>query len=136
MNPERFEELVGEVLDEIAPQVSDKMDNVEVVVAQAPTPQLLETTKVPKGSILLGLYQGIPRTQRGLGYTMVLPDKITLFQNSLERVCKDESQLKREVRDVLLHEIGHHMGLSEQRLRAIVRHEGPREQGDEHLERK
>ena len=65
---------------------------------------------------LFGLYQGIPLTERGQGYSMVLPDKISIFRGPLERACRSRQELIREVRVTVVHELGHHLGMDEDRL--------------------
>ena len=113
---ERFEELVGEALDELPDDILAMLDNVGVVVADTPTPeQLRDAGLVGKSELLLGLYEGIPLTERTGGYGMVLPDKITLFQHALESVCPDESSLRHEVQLTVVHELAHHFGISDER---------------------
>jgi predicted Zn-dependent protease with MMP-like domain len=69
--------------------------------------------------MLLGLYEGIPLTDRTGAYGLVLPDKITLFQQALESVCPDEETLRNEVRVTVIHELAHHFGISDRRLREL-----------------
>ena len=105
VQPERFEALVAEALDGIPEDLGRRMDNVIVQVKdRAPDRHLL------------GLYEGIPLTERGGAYNMILPDKITLFQRSLEAVCPDDETLRREVQVTVVHEIAHHFGISDRRL--------------------
>ncbi len=113
----RFEELVTEAIDGLPDDILAMLDNVEIVVADAPTvDQLDEAGKLDAGELLLGLYEGIPLTDRTSGYGMVLPDKITLFQGALESVCADEEILRQEVRVTVVHELAHHFGISDRRL--------------------
>ena len=113
----RFEALVEEALDDLPEAILAMLDNVAVVVADAPTPaQLREAGGLGQGELLLGLYEGIPLTERGGAYNMILPDKITLFQRSLEAVCPDDETLRREVQVTVVHEIAHHFGISDRRL--------------------
>lgn len=113
----RFEALVEEALDELPEAILAMLDNVAVVVADAPTPaQLREAGGLGQGELLLGLYEGIPLTERGGAYNMILPDKITLFQRALEAVCPDDETLRREVQVTVVHEIAHHFGISDRRL--------------------
>jgi predicted Zn-dependent protease with MMP-like domain len=102
-----FDQTVEEALDSLPPDLREFISNVEVVVEEEP----------PPGRRLLGLYQGVPLTRRGSFYTGVLPDKITLFHCPLERrYGHDESLLRAQVRRVVLHEIAHHFGISDERL--------------------
>lgn len=117
---ERFEVLVEEALDDLPDTILDMLDNVAVVVADAPTPeQLREAGALDAGELLLGLYEGIPQVDRGGDYHMVLPDKITLFQRALEAVCPDEVVLRREVQVTVVHELAHHFGISDDRLEEL-----------------
>jgi predicted Zn-dependent protease with MMP-like domain len=116
VEPERFEELVAEALDSLPDWVQERLDNVEVMVEDRP-PQ------GRRGSRLLGLYEGIPLTQRtSSGYFGVLPDRITLYQSNLERISRDEEDLRRHVRHTVVHEIAHFFGISDDRLREIDRY--------------
>jgi predicted Zn-dependent protease with MMP-like domain len=109
----RFEEYAREALDALPPELREQMSNVEIVVEQEP----------PRGQPLLGLYEGIPLTRRGSYYAGVLPDKITIFRGPLERLYgRDPETLRREVRRVVLHEIAHHFGISDERLIEIDRY--------------
>jgi predicted Zn-dependent protease with MMP-like domain len=66
--------------------------------------------------LLLGLYEGVPLTGRTTGYNMVLPDKITLFQKSIEKICRNDSEVSLQIQKTLKHEIAHHFGISDERL--------------------
>ena len=117
---ERFEALVVEAIDELPDEILGMLDNVEIVVADAPTAdQLDEAGNLDAGEMLLGLYEGIPLTDRTGNYGMVLPDKITLFQGALESVCPDEDTLRNEVRVTVIHELAHHFGISDRRLQEL-----------------
>jgi predicted Zn-dependent protease with MMP-like domain len=115
-----FEELVVEAIDGLPDDILRLLDNVEIVVVDAPSAaQLEEAGVLDKGELLLGLYEGIPLTDRTSGYGMVLPDKISLFQGALESVCPDAETLRREVRVTVIHELAHHFGISDRRLREL-----------------
>ena len=114
MTKNRFERLVIEALENLPSLFKEKLDNVEVVVENWPN------EGVAKGRLLLGLYQGVPKTVRGGGYTMVLPDKITIFKGPVELVSRgDEESIKNIVVDTVQHEIAHHFGISDSRLRDL-----------------
>jgi len=108
---ERFEELVGEALDGLPAWVVETMDNVSVQVEDLP----------PRGQPnLLGLYHGIPLSERGRGYTNVLPDTITLYRATITRVAgPDEGRLRAVVAHTVAHEVAHHFGISDARLLEI-----------------
>jgi predicted Zn-dependent protease with MMP-like domain len=106
----RFEELVADALDALPPWVLDRMENVEVMVEDRPPPG--------EGS-LLGKYHGIPLTERS-HYAGVLPDTITLYRRTIERVAgDDEERLKETVIHTVEHEVAHHFGISDERLREL-----------------
>ena len=110
---ERFEEYVQEALDSLPADLRGRVSNVEIVVEDEPAP----------GQRLLGLYQGVPLTRRGSHYGAVLPDKITIYRGPLERLYGREPEtLRREVRRVILHELAHHFGISDERLIEIDRY--------------
>jgi predicted Zn-dependent protease with MMP-like domain len=108
-----FELWVEEALDSLPADLREAMSNVEIVVEDEP----------PAGAPLLGLYQGLPLTHRSSAYAGVLPDKITIYRGPLERLYgADAARLEREVRRVVLHEIAHHFGISDDRLRELGRY--------------
>jgi len=113
MEREIFEQLLVEALKELPSKYRRKMDNVEIVVEDRPSPELLEERKIRPGGLLLGLYQGVPATKRGFFYTNVLPDKITVFRENIEKSAGAEENVKETLKKVLIHEIGHHFGLGE-----------------------
>jgi predicted Zn-dependent protease with MMP-like domain len=89
--------------------VHDALDNVEVVTQEWPSPDQLDYTEGDDRYALLGLYEGIPLSDR-VTYTMVLPDKVTLFQRPLEAVCATQRELEHEVQVTVVHELAHHLG--------------------------
>jgi predicted Zn-dependent protease with MMP-like domain len=108
-----FAEYTQEALDSLPPDLRGEMSNVEIVVEDEP----------PGGQRLLGLYQGIPLTKRGGFYAGALPDKITIYRGPLERLYgSDQETLRKQVRRVVLHEIAHHFGISDERLVEIDRY--------------
>jgi predicted Zn-dependent protease with MMP-like domain len=116
MNDEEFDNLVGEALDSLPPEFADRLENVSVTVADYPTPYQMQKMKLPPWALLFGLYEGVPQTKRGV-YAGVLPDKITIFKYPILRVASTPDEIKIKVRDVVIHEIGHHFGLSDAQLR-------------------
>lgn len=121
MNEEDFAQLVDKAVESLPQEFLDRLENVEVVVQDYPTQAQLKRSGLSHGKTLLGLYEGVPQTQRGSGYGMVLPDKITIFQKTIEAKCHSEAKVYTEVEKVLKHEIAHHFGISDERLREIGR---------------
>jgi predicted Zn-dependent protease with MMP-like domain len=106
---ERFETMVAEALDGLPPELGKVMDNVAVFVED-----------LPRQPGLLGLYEGIPLTRRDAGYAgMVMPDRITLYRLPICARCRDEAEVAEEVRFVVIHEVAHHFGIDDERLRAL-----------------
>ena len=111
--PVDFERSVQEAIDTLPPELDHYMSNVAIVIEAEP----------PNGLPLLGLYQGFPLTRRGSGYAGVPPDKISIYQGPLERIYgADSDRLRAEIRRVVLHEIAHHFGISDDRLRELDRY--------------
>jgi predicted Zn-dependent protease with MMP-like domain len=110
---EHFEEYAQNAVDSLPSDLRGNMSNIEIVVEDEPAP----------GHPLLGLYEGVPLTRRGSQYGGALPDKITLYRGPLMRLYgHDADLLRREVRRVVLHEIAHHFGISDERLIEIDRY--------------
>lgn len=112
-----FETLVHEALDDLPEELAAKMSNVEIVVKDVPERGDLDSAEDPDR--LLGLYHGIPLTDRGEGYFGVLPDRITLFQHNIERLARSAKDLKSIVRLTVIHEIAHHFGIDDDRLEEL-----------------
>ena len=119
LDPEAFEALVAQAVDQLPEWVRAHIDNVAITLQQAPSPEQRRAGRVRDGFELLGLYEGVPLTQRGRGYQMVPPDRITLFQRALERSAPDATALVALIRHTIIHEIAHHFGFSEERLREL-----------------
>jgi predicted Zn-dependent protease with MMP-like domain len=103
----RFEEMVGEALDTLPAELARMMHNVAVVVEDGVEPHLL------------GLYRGVPLTERTSHYSAVLPDKITIFQLAICARCDTEQDVIDEVRTTVVHEVGHHFGIDDDRLHEL-----------------
>jgi len=108
MMEDDFRKLVVEALDSLPENIRKKMDNVEVVVEQGS----------PHGPFL-GLYQGVPKTAYGRGFGMVLPDKITIFQEPIENLAHSEEEIKEIVKNTVWHEVAHHFGFDEKQIRGL-----------------
>lgn len=109
---ESFEQIVAQAVDALPSWVLERLDNVEVLVEDDPPPG-------KRG--LLGLYEGIPLTNRGSGYFGVLPDRITLYRSSIEAAAGDEQDLAELIRETVIHEVAHFFGISDERLGELGR---------------
>ena len=116
MTREKFEKLVNEGIKAIPERFLEKLDNVDIVIEEEPTPYQLRKLRARKSLIIFGLYEGVPQTKRG-HYGQVLPDKITIFKKPIERIARSESEIKEIVKNTVWHEIAHHFGIDEKRVR-------------------
>ncbi|MBT9165787.1 MAG: hypothetical protein DDT25_00442 [Chloroflexi bacterium] len=119
MERERFEELVAAALDGLPPPFAERLENIAVMVQDWPTPDQLTATRVRHRENLLGLYEGIPLSNRGGSYNMVLPDRITIFQRPIEMHCRSDARIIRKIQDTVRHEIAHYFGISDARLNEL-----------------
>lgn len=115
---ETLESMVQLALDELPSEFRTRLENLAIVVEDAPSPQDREQLGGRNG-MLLGLYRGVPLTARHSGYGMIPPDKIVLFQLALERVARDEDHLFELVKHTVHHEIAHYFGISDDRLHEL-----------------
>jgi|FaiFalFF_MnMetaG_3_1042247.scaffolds.fasta_scaffold01476_6 predicted Zn-dependent protease with MMP-like domain len=113
-----FRRLVQETIASLPAPVLAYLDNVDIVVQDWPTPEQLRSVGAEDPYDLLGLYEGIPKTAR-TGYTLVLPDRITLFQRPIEAVCDTVGEVAQQVRTTLLHELAHHYGWGDQDMESL-----------------
>lgn len=112
----RFARLVARALDELPPFFAERMRNVEIVVDDEPS----EEQRPTDGSELLGLYEGVPLTGRG-AYEPYVPDRITIFRGPIARMSASPQRQSEIVRDTVMHEIAHHFGISDARLKELGR---------------
>lgn len=114
MNEADFERLVDEVLDELPEDIVQQIDNLVIVVEDQPTPE-----QDPYGEGLLGLYEGVSLAERGIDYTGVLPDKISIFRRPHLELGLEADELREEIRATVLHEVAHHLGIDDERLHEL-----------------
>jgi predicted Zn-dependent protease with MMP-like domain len=119
MNRDTFQRLVTQALDNLPAAFQEKLDNVEVIVEDWPDRATLQLAGARHPASLLGFYHGIPQTKRTHNYGLVLPDKISIYQRPIEMRCRTMAQVRATVKRVLRHEIAHHFGISDERLREI-----------------
>lgn len=121
LTDEQFDVLITRAMDELPQEYIKGLDNVAIVMADTPTVEQKEKMKLRENTILLGLYEGIPLTQRGNNYTFVLPDKITLFKHSILKVVRNDDELFEQIKRTLWHEIAHYYGLNHRRMDELQR---------------
>ncbi len=119
MELERFERHVMDAVDSLPPDFLERLDNLEVVVETAPDAEQLTSLEMGPQESLLGLYEGIPLTERTSYYGMVAPDKITIFKEPIEDCCRSDAEVIRQIRDTVYHEIAHHFGIDDPRIEEL-----------------
>jgi predicted Zn-dependent protease with MMP-like domain len=119
MTTQEFEQLAQEVFDSLPQNFTRRIENVQIVVEDVPGERTLLKTRTPSRTSLLGLYEGVPLTRRGAHYGVypVVPDKITLFRKNIESVASSDAAIREKVREVMIHEIAHYFGMTEEEIR-------------------
>lgn len=113
MSEQEFERTVTEAVAALPDKFKKALSNIAITVADEPTRQELSSVGCTQGGELLGLYQGIPITQRTTSYAGVLPDKITIYKGPHERVCHTHAEMVKQIQKTVLHELGHYFGFDD-----------------------
>ena len=108
----KFEALVEQALEDLPPAFRERLTNVAIIVEDLPPPG------IQNQGLLLGLFHGIPRTEKSVFFSAP-PDHIFLYQRNIEAISRGDAEVRRQIRETLLHEVGHYFGLSEDELREI-----------------
>lgn len=116
---EEFAELIGDALDQLPDKYTSKLENVIITYEDEPSGEQREKLKLACNQSLFGLYEGIPMTKRGNGFSGQLPDKITLFKLPLFNASNDQSDFKKRIKHTLWHEIAHYFGLDHERIHEL-----------------
>jgi len=119
MKRSEFQRVIQQALDELPPQFRNVLHNIDIQIRWRPTPQELRQFRVPRRGSLFGVYTGVSLPNRTQGYSMVLPDRIIIYQRTHELHCRNEKEMVEQARQTLLHEIGHYLGIDERRLREL-----------------
>ncbi len=119
ISDDEFDQFISEALDELPEQYVKGLQNVAIVYDDEPSPEQRAELQLHCNQTLYGLYQGIPRTQRGAGYNLVLPDKITIFKLPMLRTSQSLSELKKQIKHTLWHEIAHYYGLQHEQIHEL-----------------
>jgi predicted Zn-dependent protease with MMP-like domain len=119
MSEDRFEQLVADAWEALPEEFRERLDNVEVVVEAWPDPATLRRAGMRHRSQLLGFYHGVPQTHRTHRYGSVLPDKISIYRQPIMMRCRNWDEVRQMVARVLKHELGHHFGIDDDRLREL-----------------
>ena len=119
MQEKEFEKLVTEAISELPAYFREKMENVTIHIADFPDQNTLQRLGHSSPYSVLGLYQGVPVTKRGIHYGNVMPDRIFIYRKPILRKNRYNPDIKREIKRVVVHEVGHYFGLSDQELYTI-----------------
>ena len=122
MTRKRFEEIAEQAFESLPDAFKGRVENVQIVVEDLPSTDALGGTRAGKRD-LLGLYQGVPLPHRGTSYGMypVGPDKITLYQQNIESICRTDEEVEHRIVEVLFHELGHYFGMNEREVREALK---------------
>ena len=121
MERQDFETIVFRAIEALPAEFKIKLENVDILVEDWPSPQQIRQLRLRSKAQLLGLYEGVPQTRRDSGYNLVLPDKITIFQKPIEAQCRSIQEIESEIGRVVRHEIAHHFGIGDATLYKIER---------------
>jgi predicted Zn-dependent protease with MMP-like domain len=119
MRRHEFEKLVLEALAKLPVQFQEHVHNLDIVVRWRPSLAERREAGSDSGDTLFGLYLGTPLSERGAYYNMALPDQIVIYQQTHERFCSSREEMVEEVRKTVLHELGHYLGIDEERLEEL-----------------
>jgi predicted Zn-dependent protease with MMP-like domain len=119
VDPETFSAIVLDAVRGLPAAYRDKLANVDVQVEEWARPDDYARTRTPRGSTLLGVYRGIPLTRRGGHYNLAAPDTIVIFSGPIQRLARNEADLRERIERVVRHEIAHHFGISDERLHEL-----------------
>ena len=119
MDAEQFEALVEQALDSLPPEIDAALDNLVIIIQDWPSREQMRDNDIRNRYGILGLYEGVALPDRGVGYNMVAPDKITIFQRPLEALGLPPRETVEEIRKTVLHEVAHHLGFSDDDLHEL-----------------
>lgn len=119
LSRDEFEKLVSKALGDLPKRFRDRLENIVVVVEEAPSQEIIRQLGLKSPFGLLGLYQGVPLKHRGVHYGNILPDQIVIYQRPIEALVRTRGELLIRIRRTVMHEIGHYFGLAESELREI-----------------
>jgi predicted Zn-dependent protease with MMP-like domain len=115
----RFRRLVRQAVATLPPELLQRVENVAIVIERRPSQRDRREAGIGPRDTLLGLYHGVPLTKRGEYYNLVPPDRISIYQEPIESICRDDDEIREQVRKTVLHELGHYFGIDDDRLHEL-----------------
>jgi len=119
LRQEQFEKLVEDVVDSLPEEFRDRLQNIAFIVERKPPAEILRKMGLNNPDALLGLYHGVPYPHRGPFYGNQPPDVISIYKEPIENICRSEEEIKKKVREVVIHEIAHYFNFEDDYLRYI-----------------
>jgi predicted Zn-dependent protease with MMP-like domain len=122
MNREAFAAVVEEVLESLPTEFKKRLENIAILVEDVPANQgrrKLRQRPGPSQRLLMGVFEGVPRTNKSVFDLPMGPDRIVLYQKNIEAVCSTEAEVRREIRLTVIHELGHFFGMDEDQLKDV-----------------
>jgi predicted Zn-dependent protease with MMP-like domain len=116
LTEKEFDEIVSRAIERIPEEIREHLDNIVISVRRRPSRELIREMGIGSGGDLLGLFQGVPLTERSITAPPLFPDTIFLFQEALERMCTTVEDLEEQIEITVVHEVAHFIGMDEERL--------------------
>ncbi|MDN3514201.1 MAG: metallopeptidase family protein [Candidatus Brocadia sp.] len=114
-----FDQLVVDAIHELPPRLKNRLSNVSVVVEDKPSDHVLEKLRLMSNRTLLGLFQGVPLNKKSVWQSGTMPEKITIFQKNIEKLCHSDEEIKQRIKEVVRHEVAHYVGFTEEEIREM-----------------
>jgi predicted Zn-dependent protease with MMP-like domain len=114
-----FDQLVVDAINELPKSIRDRLSNVSIVVEDKPNSHILEELKLLSDTTLLGLFQGVPLNKRSVLQSGTVPERITIFQKNIEKLCRSDDEIKQRIKEVVRHEVAHFVGFTEEEIRKL-----------------
>jgi len=114
-----FDRLVVDAINELPQSLKDRLSNVSIVVEEKPNSHVLGKLRIMSNKTLLGLFQGVPLNKKSVWQSGTMPERITIFQNNIEKLCHSDDEIKQRIKEVVRHEVAHFVGFTEEEIRKL-----------------
>lgn len=114
-----FDQLVVDAINEMPQRLRDRLSNVSIVVEDKPNSHILEKLRLMSNTTLLGLFQGVPLNKKSIWQSVTMPERITVFQKNIEKICRSDEEIKQRIKEVIRHEVAHFVGFTEEEVRKL-----------------